>query len=265
MDGCDVASIFSSPDCMLPKAEATGNFTLRQNALAREILVDEEGLANGVSYIDTETGTEQQVRAKIVVVSAAPRWSSARLLLNSHSPKHPAGLANGNGVVGRYMNGHLSESLSIYLEEFAGQKASNQDGATDHVYVPRYNQLAGKASYVGGWGFQVNYSSYMFPQQATRLPGYGAAFKQQVRRMQPGYLSFGGWGKVTAEPGNRVTVDPSRVDAHGIPMPVVHFRFSENDRALWQACQQSMMEVASHMKGPVYTSFGNRSQWLRQP
>ena len=45
MDGCDVASIFTTPDCMLPKARATGNFTLRENALAREILVDSEGLA----------------------------------------------------------------------------------------------------------------------------------------------------------------------------------------------------------------------------
>ncbi len=55
MDGCDVASIFTTPDCMLPKARATGNFTLRQNALAREILVDREGLARAVSFIDTET------------------------------------------------------------------------------------------------------------------------------------------------------------------------------------------------------------------
>ena len=39
MDGCDVAAIFSTPDCTLPKARATGNFTLRQNALAREILM----------------------------------------------------------------------------------------------------------------------------------------------------------------------------------------------------------------------------------
>ena len=159
--------------------------------------------------------------------------------------------------MGHHLNGHLNESLSIYLEELEGQKPSNQDGATDHVYVPRYNQLFGKTDYIGGWGFQVNYSSYMFPHQATRLPGYGAAFKERVRRMQPGYLSFGSWGKVTSEYRNYVTVDPARVDAHGIPTPVVHFRFSENDHALWQAAKQSMLEVSSHMKGTVFTSFGN--------
>jgi choline dehydrogenase-like flavoprotein len=36
MDGCDVSSIFTTPDCMLPKARATGRFTLRQNAVARD-------------------------------------------------------------------------------------------------------------------------------------------------------------------------------------------------------------------------------------
>jgi choline dehydrogenase-like flavoprotein len=255
MDGCDVASIFSTPDCMLPKARATGNFTLRQNALAREVLVDGEGLANAVSFIDTETRAEQQVKAKIVVVCCST-VESARLLLNSRSPKHPAGLANASGRVGHHLNGHLNESLSIYLEELEGQKPSNQDGATDHVYVPRYNQLFGKTDYVGGWGFQVNYSSYMFPHQATRLPGYGAAFKEKVRRMQPGYLSFGSWGKVTSDYRNYVTVDPARLDAHGIPTPVVHFRFSDNDHALWQAAKQSMLEVSSHMKGTVFPSFG---------
>jgi choline dehydrogenase-like flavoprotein len=256
MDGCDVASIFSTPDCMLPKAKATGNFTLRQNALAREILVDNEGLASGVSYIDTVTGTEQQVDARIVVVCCAT-VESARLLLNSKSPKHPAGLANSNGKVGHYLNGHLNGAVSMYLEEFYGQKPSNQDGATDHVYVPRYNQLFGKTDYVGGWGFQVNYSSYMFPHQATRLAGYGAAFKEQVRKMQPGYLSFGSWGKVTADDRNCVSVDPKRVDAHGIPIAVVRFRFSENDKALYKAATQSMLEVCSHMKGTVYPSFGD--------
>jgi choline dehydrogenase-like flavoprotein len=255
MDGCDVASIFSTPDCMLPKAQATGNFTLRQNALAREILVDRKGLASAVSFIDTETRTEQQVKAAVVVVCCST-VESARLLLNSRSPKFPTGLANSNGRVGHHLNGHLNESVTIYLEELEGQRPSNQDGATDHVYVPRYNHLFGKTDYVGGWGFQVNYSSYMFPHQAARLPGYGAAFKERVRRMQPGYLSFGSWAKVTSDDRNYVTVDPARVDAHGIPTPVVHFRFSENDQALWRASSQSMLEVSSHMKGTVFPSFG---------
>jgi choline dehydrogenase-like flavoprotein len=258
MDGCDVGSIFTTPDCMLPKARATGNFTLRQNALAKEILVDNEGAAKAVSFIDTKTRTEQQVKARIIVVCCST-VESARLLLNSRSPKYPNGLANSNGVVGRYLHGHVGGSVSIYLEELEGRKPFNQDGATDHVYVPRYNQLLnkGKSNYVGGWGFQVNYSGYMFPHHATSVPGYGVAFKEQVRTMQPGYLFFGSFGKVESSGQNYVTVDSNRVDAHGIPTPVVHFRFSVNDRALWRASNQSMLDIFSHLKGKVFSSFGD--------
>lgn len=255
MTGCDVSALFSSATAMIPKAQATGNFTLRQNALAREILVDDEGRARAVSFIDTQTGKEEQVRAKIVVLCAAT-VESARLLLNSRSPKHPNGLANSQDVVGRYLCGHLGNGANIYLKELEGAKPTNQDGATDHVFIPRYNQLFPKKNYTGGWDIQVDFASYMFPYQAKLLPGYGSEYKSQVRRMQPGYLMFGTFGKVMTRRENRVTVDPHRVDAHGIPIPVVQFRFGENDVALWHDLNRSIGEICSNLNARVFLGAG---------
>lgn len=254
MDGCDVAAVFNTATAMLPKAQATGNFTLRQNALAREILVDREGMARGVSFVNTATGKEEQVKAKMVVVCCAT-IESARLLLNSRSPQHPNGLANSNDVVGRYLHGHLGDGIDVYLDALEGLPPFNQDGATDHVYIPRYNQLSGKKDYAGGWGFQVNYSSYMFPHQAAHLKGYGAAYKAQVRRMETGFLMLGSFGKVLARPENRVTTNPKFTDEHGIPIPMIHFRFGENDKALWRASNNSMLEIAAHLKGRAFPNF----------
>ena len=42
-EGCDVGAFFSSPYFLLPLAQATGNLELRTNAIAREVLVDEDG------------------------------------------------------------------------------------------------------------------------------------------------------------------------------------------------------------------------------
>jgi choline dehydrogenase-like flavoprotein len=256
MEGCDASAIFTSANCMLPKARATGNFTLRQNALAREILVDRERLARAVSFVDTVTKQEEQVAAPIVVVCGAT-VESPRLLLNSRSPQHPNGLTNSNGVVGRYLHGHLTDRVWVYLSELEGAPPSNQDGATSHVYVPRYTHLFKKPDYAGGWGLQTNSSSYMFPFQAHFLTGYGADFKEQVRSMQPGYLEFGSWGKVISRPENYVTVDPNQVDDYGIPIPIIHFRFGENDYALWRAANESKLEIASHLQGTVFPSFGD--------
>ena len=255
MEGCDVAAIFSTPDCMLPKARATGNFTLRQNAIAREILTDQEGRVRGVSFIDRNTKKEEEVGARIVVVCCAT-IESARLLLNSRSPRHPQGLGNSNGVVGRYLHGHHGGGVNVYLDELAGTKPVNQDGATDHVYIPRYNQLAGRREYAGGWGVQVNFNSYMFPYQARQLHGYGRDFKAQVRHLQPGFLFLGTFCKATASAENAVTLDPHRVDAYGIPIPVVNYRFSENDRAMWRDQAQSLVELCARLKATVFTHIG---------
>ena len=81
---------------------ATGRLTLVTGAMAREILVNDEGKATGVSYVDKATRRDQQVRAKAVVV-AGSSCESARLLLNSRSRRFPRGLANSSGVVGRYL------------------------------------------------------------------------------------------------------------------------------------------------------------------
>src|SRR5580704_3680811 len=163
MDGCDVSAIFSTPGSMLPKAKKTGNLTLRQNALAREILIDDEGRAKGVSFIDRETRQEEEIRARIVIVCCAT-IETARLLLNS-------GIANSSGVVGRYLHGHSTGGVQMYLKELQGKPPSNQDGALDQCLVPRWDTK----SYRGTYDFQVNYSGYMFPFQAHAVRGYGSA------------------------------------------------------------------------------------------
>src|SRR6478735_6311112 len=100
--GCAAGANFSSPSVLLPPALATGKLTITTNAMAREVSVDENGLANGVAYIDKTTGRENHVRGRIVVL-AASACESARILLNSKSSKFPQGLANSSGVVGKYL------------------------------------------------------------------------------------------------------------------------------------------------------------------
>jgi choline dehydrogenase-like flavoprotein len=74
--GCETGSFFSTPWRFLPRAEASGNLELRINALAKNILVDENGMASGVAYIDRNTGQEVEVRARAVVVAATCRSCS---------------------------------------------------------------------------------------------------------------------------------------------------------------------------------------------
>lgn len=232
MEGCDVGAIFNTATAMLPKAQQTGRFTLRAGTLARKLKVDTEGRIQSVSVVDHETRIEERVRAKIFIVCCAS-IESARLLLNSHSEKFPNGLANSSDRVGRYLHGHSTCAINSYLEELTGAPPSNEDGAMDHAYIPRNNMDDRERSFTGGYGFQTQYGGFMFPHHARHLQGFGQGFKKDVRFLQPGFFQMGGFGKILAQPKNRVTVDPNKLDAFGIPIPVINFTFSENDQALW--------------------------------
>jgi len=245
MEVCDVGAIFTVPNSMIPKAEKTGNFTLLPKRLARELLVDGEGKVRAVSVVNTESRQEEEIRAKSFAVCCGS-IESARLLLNSRSLQHPNGLANSSDLVGRYLTGHVNSETLGYLEELVGARPINTDGATDHSYIPRFNLDGRRKDYVGGYHYQVQYSSFMVPYHARYVKGFGESFKNQVRFLQPGFFVIGGWGKVIAKPENRVTVDSKHLDAYGIPIPVVHFRFGPNDRALFKEMKEKEEEILTN-------------------
>jgi choline dehydrogenase-like flavoprotein len=250
MEGCDIGAIFTVPNSMLPKARRTGNFTLISNKLARELVVDKEGKVRAVSVVDTVTRQEEEIRAKLFAVCCAT-VESARLLLNSRSLQHPNGVANSSDMVGRYLTGHVNNSMNAYLEELVGMPPANNDGATDHAYIPRFNVKDKHRSFAGGYHYQIQVESFMFPHHAPHVRGFGKSFKQRVRYLQPGFFNIEGYGKVLATAENRVTVEPNRKDVYGIPIPVVHFRFGDNDRALWKDMREKCAEILHESKAAM--------------
>ena len=74
--GCDTGSFFSTPWRFLPRAEATNNLELRTNALARNILVHKNGMANGVAYVDRTT--KQAERHCKLERAAGTRWQNVK-------------------------------------------------------------------------------------------------------------------------------------------------------------------------------------------
>lgn len=240
MDVCDVRAIWSSDITVIPDALATGKLTLRTNALAREVLVNKDGLVSGVSFIDRLTGKTEEVSAKIVVVSCAS-IESARLLLNSKSDKYPNGLANNNDIVGRYLGGHSQTTFVGYVKDLIKTDTWQGDGVTDHAYIPRF--VDKHKEFAGGYGYQMNYISRRYPQQAKHVTGFGAGYKQRVRELQPGLFQMGGYGKVEHRPTNRVTTDSRKVDQFGIPIPLIHFEFSATDRALFKAIVGTAQQI----------------------
>lgn len=242
MQGCEVGAIFGSANTLIPMARATGRLTLRTNALVRQLELDANGRVSSVHFVDRLTRAEHSIRASIVVVSCGA-VESPRLLLNSKGTRAENGVGNSSDLVGRYLSGHATVNLHGYLKALTGRKPVNDDGATDHSTIPRFRSLNSGRGYVGGFGAQIQYADPSWPAHATRVPGIGSAFKRRVRELHPTLLQMGGYAKVQAQHRNRVTVDPSRRDLHDIPVPVVEFTYSDNDRALWRDMSATLEEI----------------------
>lgn len=97
--GCSTDAKGSSRAALLNQALATGNCIILPNSMAYKIVTNSKGNAESVRYFD-QNGNEQEVRASIVVV-ACQAIETSRLLLMSKGEKHPNGLGNQNGQVGK--------------------------------------------------------------------------------------------------------------------------------------------------------------------
>jgi choline dehydrogenase-like flavoprotein len=254
MRGCDVGAVFTSANTLLPAALKTGRLTLRTHALARRVLYDRRGLASGIALVDRRTRKEDEVRADVFVL-ACGTVETIRLLLNSED-----GIArvNSSGLLGRYFTGHTQGSVVGYLEELSGGPVVNNDGMSEHSYIPRFTHLRPPPGFVGGFAAQVQYYDPEIPHHARRLPGFGAAFKKRVRDLQPAMLQLGGMAKVLARRENRVSVDPGRRDPWGIPLPAIEMTYCDNDRALYRG----MLEALSEVRDAAGVTFGFRDETI---
>jgi choline dehydrogenase-like flavoprotein len=119
-DGCRLCNTCNSFVCRVhAKSDADviavrpatqhANVTLWTNACARRLLTDPSGTK--VESVEIERhGAVAHVTAPTVIV-ACGAINSAALLLRSASDKHPDGLANSSGLVGRRYMAHLATML----------------------------------------------------------------------------------------------------------------------------------------------------------
>ena len=130
--GCAQGAKASTDITYWPHAIRAG-VELRTWCRVKEITVDDQGMANGVSYFDEE-GTEQFQAAHIVIV-ACNGVGTPRILLNSKSELFPNGIANNNGLVGRNLMLHPYASIQgVFAEELDGYRGPHDSLWSQEFY-----------------------------------------------------------------------------------------------------------------------------------
>ncbi len=247
--GCDIGAFFNSKDYLLADALATGNLTLRTNAIASHILTGADGKASGVRYFERLTGDERTVSAKRVVL-AASAVDSTRILLNSKSPAHPNGIGNGSDVIGRYLCEQFRFHVYAFAPQLYGRAASNDDGISGgHIYIPRFERPDEKREYMRGFGIQLwGIGCGSNAQFAKAMPGFGSDFKLEVKRRYPALIQMHPYGEVLPYRENRISVDGTPPDRFGVPTIRIEYKLGENERRMVPRMYDVVEEILHSMK-----------------
>lgn len=271
--GCSVYADFSSSSVLVNPAIETGNVDVIANAMAREVMTDDRGLATGVSYVSKDDMQEHVVNAKVVVL-AASACESARLLLNSRSSRHPNGLANSSNVVGKYLHDSTGASMGGILPKLLGRKRYNEDGVGGmHVYTPwwldnkkldfprgYHIEFGGGMGMPGyGFGFGMQNMNGKYPGrdgQKKEAGGYGASLKDDYRYYYGATFGMSGRGEAIAREDNYCEIDPKTVDKFGIPVLRFHYKWSDYEIKQAKHMKETFAEMI-HAMGGVVTSGGN--------
>lgn len=265
--GCAIRATYQSTTVHLPPALASGNLDLVPNAMAREVTLNARGRANGVVYIDKQTGRECRARARAVVL-AASSCESVRVLLNSKSAQFPQGLANSSGLVGRHLMDSVGASVHGQVPALENLPPMNEDGAGGaHAYAPWWlykEQLRGELGFARGYHIEYGGDRGMPGMGAASnlerftRGSYGRKFKEDARRYFGTFMHFSGRGEMIPNDNSFCELDPTVKDRWGIPVLRFHWQWSDHELNQARHMERTFAAIIEAMGGTVLNRGASR-------
>lgn len=245
----------------VPEALATGNFDLRTHCRVMRVFTDGEGHACGVEYVDANG--EWRIQAARTVILCSYTYENVRLLLLSGDGKHPDGLGNNSGQVGKHIMTKMWSDVSGFVPDVvfnAHTGPAAQMWSLDDFISQDFDSVS--HGFVGG--ATPNIENQRLPIQISReamppdVRSWGAEYKSHLRdwqhicavRLQPDALSY---------QANYMDLDPRHRDRSGLGLPVIRITYDlqENEHRVADYMEGRAEEIL-HSMGAVKTWRGTR-------
>ena len=252
--GCGTGSFFAPIWHTIPAAERTGYLELRTNSHVREVLVDSEGQARGVAFVDRETRDEHEAFASVIVL-AASCCETTKIMLNSRSRHWPTGIANSSGQLGRNFCDHLyGTPVWGYLPQLVGQPSRPNVSTATIAWLPRWQNLTDphEEDFVRGYAMYPYGGCDTYPWHAFDIQGFGSDFKRDIKSYYPAPASFLTQAPSLPSPDNYIDIDPEGTDPYGIPLARFHFRWGDNELKMWEHSKQASAEILEAAGGEIW-------------
>jgi choline dehydrogenase-like flavoprotein len=243
--GCPRGSLGTATQAYL-KPALTRGLDLRSGARVTRISTDASGAADGVEYIDLATGAGHRVEAPLVVL-AANGIGTPRVLLLSASNRHPDGLANSSGMVGRHFMTHGYRLADMWFEE-STEHWKGPFGAGPYCQEWYDTDLARGAvngitiTFGGGWGPAV---SALGATTGLSPAVWGRDHHRRFEERFDRHVFCAIQADDLPVDGNRVTLDPNVTDSSGLPAPNVVYELHPNTRRLLEFGSDRLTEIGT--------------------
>jgi choline dehydrogenase-like flavoprotein len=230
--GCSTNAKQSALVVWLPRALAAGA-EVRDLAMVGRIEANNFGRVTGVRY--RREGKWRFQKAKNVVV-AGYAIETPRLLLNSACAQFPEGLANRNGLVGKYFMVQSNDAVwGLMDEEIRWYKGPPSLALTEH-----WNYHDEGKDFFGGYAYMSQ--GPLAIEWARTLASARGLWGQELRTAMSNYIHQAGLkivGEVLPREENRVELAEDR-DEYGLPVAKVTLTYCENDEKLRQHAIREM-------------------------
>ncbi len=242
------------------KAEAEG-VRFIDRAPVQRLVHDETGSRVEAAVYATPEDTEYRQEARRFVV-AAGGVETPRLLLLSESATYPDGLANSSGLVGRCFMDHLFAGMGGLHDEPTRQNHVGFNTSECHQFYDESDPVV---------GIKLEFLNYAGPSpalEAMTAESWGDELLRELRGSYGRHIAMGALVEQFPAPENRVTLDHTRTDDHGNPVPDIHWSIGERTiRGLERAneIQRRIMDelgvevnwtVGPRNTGPAYHHMG---------
>jgi choline dehydrogenase-like flavoprotein len=239
--GCPIGALANPVVTYLADARKAGA-EVRPHSTVTRILTNAAGTkVTGVEYYDAKK--EKQVQEANVVVIAAWSGQNPRLLLNSATDKHPKGLANSSGLVGKYTMAHFGSGTWAIFDE----DVENHMGTIGAQYMSyeRYGKTAHKGNF--GSTFIVAGNALKLSDLAgianARPDIFGPPLVEFIKNARRGLTRINAFGEALPDIENRVEL-ASEKDEFGMPLGRIVHSFDQDAAKLWDTNFEEGLKIA---------------------
>ncbi|TSD13317.1 GMC family oxidoreductase [Haloglomus irregulare] len=251
---------------------------LIDRAPVQRLVPSRDGSTVEAAVYATPDGREHRQAARQFVVAAGGVETPRLLLLSADADRgHPDGLANGSGWVGRGFMDHLFVGAGGRLDEPTRQNHIGFLTSESHAFYDDPGRategadggIPGSDADLGPFKLEfLNYAGPSPVELAMDAEEFGDDLLDGLQGAYGTHIAMGGLVGQLPRKENRVTLDPSRTDDHGNPVPDVQWSLdARTERTMERALDiqvRIMRELGATVEstvtpdgtGPAYHQMG---------